>query len=289
MRTAPCITLIAVLGLGLGLFPKQKPREPRGQEYVYEQITQLTGNAPGLGWLLPDGTVAAASQASEIAVYSTVGTIETAQRTATLSSPETLAFIAKNRVACDLPLEPNPPKLSLYRSTLRPNDGASQVMFTNKAMAGARVGFRKGSLSNRIGDKVWRAMRAESPGQLRRAVVIRQPGTPYFYSIAALYGGPEQEIKRYGIFLHKTDGQIVAKDVNDIEGWCDGCEVPKHSDGIDVVFPVLNFYSLPQLKYPVLLVDTSTVEGRSLTLATFTPDGIYSCHLFYEYVVNCGG
>jgi len=117
--------------------------------------------------------------------------------------------------------------------------------------------------------------------------MIRQGEAPYFYSLAALYQGPNQEVSRLGVFLHSETGQIIASDVTDNNGWCDGCAVPTFQDGIDPIFRVVNLFTLPGLKYPVLLLDTSTVEGRSLTLATFSPAGKYSSHLFYEYTVAC--
>jgi len=57
--------------------------------------------------------------------------------------------------------------------------------------------------------------------------------------------------------------------------------------GIDRLYDVENVFVIPGFPYPVLLLDTSTVEGRALSLVTFTPDGYYATYRIYEYVVNC--
>jgi hypothetical protein len=287
------ILVFGVLGFALVFGPaltqNNAPREIENEEYVYTQFRAAFGEFPRLGWALPGGIVAAENRAPKIAIFSDSGTIEAADLKATLSSDESLKFAREKGIDCEASLEQKPAILSLYRSAIQLSDHNAQVLFINTMPKDARGGFQRSPLDHQLGAEVWKRMRAEAPGQPRNSVVIRQEGTAFFYSLAATYQGDNQEVSRIGVFLHSAAGQVVAADITDINGeWCDGCAVPTARDGIDVVFAVVNLYMLPRFLYPVLMLDTSTVEGRSLTLATFSPDRRYSSHLFYEYVVNCG-
>jgi len=263
-------------------------REEENKEYVYTQLHAVLGEFPKLAWALPDGMVAAESLYPQIAVYSGSPTVEVAKLQQKLSPAETLKFADTNRIACDAHLAQNPQAFSLYSSATKTREHNPQVLFTSKAPVGMSVGFRRGPLDDQLGAEVWKRMKPESPKQLRKSFVIGQEGTSYLYSFAALYYGPNQEVSRYGVFLHSDGGQIVASQITDPNGeWCDGCAVPTFRDGIDQVFLVVNLFALRGFKYPVLILDTSTVEGRSLTIATFSPEGKYSSHLFYEYTVGC--
>lgn len=263
-------------------------REEENKEYVFIQFHALLGEFPKLAWILPDGTVAAESNSPEVLVYSGLPTIEVAKLRQKLAPDETLKFVDKHRIACDAHLAQNPPAFSLYSSALKVlAEYNPQVLFTSKALKGMKAGFQRGSLDDRLAAEVWKRMMPESPRQLRSSLVIRQPAASFFYSFAALYQDSNQEVSRFGIFLHSEGGQIIASEVTGIDAWCDGCAVPTFKDGIDPIFRVVNLFTFPGLEYPLLMLDTSTVEGRSLTLATFSPEGKYSSHLFYEYTVNC--
>jgi hypothetical protein len=131
-------------------------------------------------------------------------------------------------------------------------------------------------------------MQPKSPQQPRSSTTIRRDGTPYSYLLVALYDGPQNEISRTGIFLLEGKGHIIATKIDDINGWCDGCAVPTSDGGIASVYSVVNMFTAPQFLYPLLMLDTSTLEGRSITLATFTPEKKYSDYLLYEYTVGCG-
>jgi hypothetical protein len=280
----------AVLCLALGTVTNQNKqvREAEDKEYVYTQFRVAAGEFPRLAWALSDGTLATDSDSSEIAVYSAAPMIEVAKRYNTLPPKMTLEFAEKNRIACEARLEEKPPSFSLYKASLRYISGNPQVLATSKPLPDAKVGYRRAPLDGEASKEVWMRLRPKSPNEPRNGVVIRQDGAAFFYSIAALYGGDKQGVSLYGIFLHSVDGHVIASDITEPNGeWCDGCAAPTFADGMDAVFFVKNMYTAPQFKYPVLLLDTSTVEGRSLSLATFTPDGKFSSHLFYEYVVSC--
>lgn len=289
-RATLVVAVLTILFFPLALACEQlnQAKEELNEEYVYKQLHVALGEFPKLAWVLPDGTVATESVASQIAIYSTSPIVEIAKRRQTLSPDETVKFAERNRIACDAYLQEKTSIFSLYSSSVKARDDNPQVLFTNNTPAGAGAGFSTSPLIDDLGAEVWRRMQLKSPKQLHTARIIRQDGTHYFYSFAALYQDSNQEVSRFGVFLHSEGGQIIASEMEDVNGeWCDGCAVPTFKDGLDPLFLVVNLYSLPQFKYPVLLLDTSTVEGRSLSLATFSPSGKYSSHVFYEYTVHC--
>ena len=109
-----------------------------------------------------------------------------------------------------------------------------------------------------------------------------------FYSFAAAYDSATQALITSALILHDSTGAILAHATKDTAAFaCDGCARPSYRDGLDALYYVVTEVELPGFPYPVLLLDTSTVEGRALSLVTFTPLGAYSEYRVYEYVVNC--
>ena len=171
----------------------------------------------------------------------------------------------------------------------KPGQKNHQVLYTTKELPGLQAGYTSSPLEDSIAKEVWSRMQPKSPQQPRSSTTIRRDGTPYSYLLVALYDGPQNEISRTGIFLLEGKGRIVEAKIDDINGeWCDGCAVPTSDGGIASVYSVVNMFTAPQFPYPLLMLDTSTVEDRSITLATFTPEKKYSDYLLYEYTVGCG-
>jgi len=94
---------------------------------------------------------------------------------------------------------------------------------------------------------------------------------------------------RSALLLHEASGKVRAASVDDSTDYlqCDGCTVPTYEEGVAVLYRPVNMFVLPGLPYPTLLLDTSTYEGRALSLVTFTPGGRLAEYRIYEYVVNC--
>ena len=93
---------------------------------------------------------------------------------------------------------------------------------------------------------------------------------------------------RRGLFLHAPNGTVIGSDVKRVEPMeCDGCGTPTITDSFGTVFDVIQVLHLPGFPHPVLLLNTSTVEGRALSLTTFDDAGVYRSYRLYEYVVNC--
>ena len=68
---------------------------------------------------------------------------------------------------------------------------------------------------------------------------------------------------------------------------CADCATPTYDDSLRGLFSVLNGFSLPGFRYPVLLRNTGTIEGRAISLVTFDEAGEYQEQREYEYVVTC--
>ena len=79
---------------------------------------------------------------------------------------------------------------------------------------------------------------------------------------------------------------MIAFDLKPNLTLCDGCS-PRYYEYGDIGFNPMNMFELPGFSYPVMLLDRSTVEGRALSLLTFTASGKLDEFNVYEYVVNC--
>jgi len=256
--------------------------------YIDTQFQATIGELPRLAWFLPDGAVAAQNTSSDIFLYTRSKKAQPAHLRDTLTQIEAAALRPKQHVACDLAPSGEQSVVSIYTTLARPTGTNPQVLATSKALPDLEAGFEQAPLRGRAESEVWREMHPMDADQPRLSSVIRRKGTEFFYSLAALYSGPQKEVTRTGLFLHEPNGKILAAHVEEIRGnWCDGCAMPTFADGIERIYAVENMFTAPVFAYPVLMLDTSTVEGRSIELVTFTPSREYSRHMFYEYVAGC--
>jgi hypothetical protein len=288
MNVYHCHSIVAPAFLAVVFLGSGRTQDNLESEYIPQRFQDSIHESPKLAWVLPDGTVVAAVQSPKIVIYSLSSRLENARRRATLTITDSLQFAAKNHVACNTRLSEKPPRLTLYDSVRKPGQKNHQVLYTTKEPPGLRAGYTSSRLEDSIAKEVWTRMQPKSPQQPRSSTTIRRDGTPYSYLLVALYDGPQNEISRTGIFLLEGKGHIIATKIDDINGWCDGCAVPTSDGGIASVYSVVNMFTAPQFLYPLLMLDTSTLEGRSITLATFTPEKKYSDYLLYEYTVGCG-
>lgn len=267
-----------------------------GADYIDKLLQNAMNNElPKPAWVLPSGgVVAAQSDSQEIQLYSSAATVETVHLKSKLSVKSSLEYSKKNRVDCDLSDTLNTDKsahLSLYGvSTLKNDyDGVEQVLSTDKPVPGLKVGLEKAPLPKSVEKEVWEKMHPDSAQQPRLASMFRREGVPYFYSVAGLYYGPEKVLWRKGLFLHDGSGRIIASKIDEVKGEeaCAGCDPANFENGVGALDDVVNMITGPQFPYPLLLLNTSTSEGRAKALAIFSSDGKYSEHDFYEYVSNC--
>lgn len=267
--------------------PRQDETD-RFSVYIDAQFQAAIGEPPKLAWFLHDGTVAAQHQSPDIVLYSRWDKAQAAHVKSSLSPEGIAALRPKEHVACDVSMQGEPPMMSIYTTLARPVGSNPQILSTSRALPDLEAGFEQAPLHGRAEMEVWKEMRPADRDQPRQSCLVRRKGVGFFYSLAALYSPAKKQVTRIGMFLHVPDGKIVAAHVEDIRGdWCDGCAMPAFADGIGRIYEVENMFTAPAFAYPVLMLDSSTVEGRSISLVTFTPSREYSRHLFYEYVVGC--
>jgi len=256
--------------------------------YIDAQFQSAIGELPKLAWFLPDGTIAAQDTSPSILLYSRSNTVHPAHLRETLSQDEIAKLGPKYHVACDAMVKGEQPVVSIYTALAHSSGDNPQILSTSKAMPELQAGFEQVPLRGRAETEVWKQMQPSDANQPRRSAQIRRRGVDFFYSLAALYSGPEQEVTRIGLFLHAHEGKIIAAHVGNIRGeWCADCATPTFADGIERIYAAENMFTSPAFAYPVLMLDSSTMEGRAISLVTFTPSREYSRHLFYEYVVGC--
>lgn len=242
-----------------------------------------------LAWVLPDGTIVAEGTSPAITVYSWDAVARRVRLKSSVPTAGVEAFLREHHVDCDARGAQTPKFVALYHSPLHPGEHNPQVFYTRKHLKGIATGYRQSSLDGRAAEEVWKRMQPTGPQQLRRAFIVHRENVSFFFSFASLYGGPRQEMSRLGLFLHAFDGQVAGGWIRDVgpDGLCVDCAVPTFNDALEMTFPITNLFTAPHFPRPLLMLDTSTVEGRAVSLVTFTPDGKYSEYRIYEYVVNC--
>ena len=265
----------------------QIPNDDLGGEYIEEELVNIFGALPKLAWSLPDGTVITEGQEPQVYLYVS-DRVRLARHLSILTREQAIKLRNEHHVACDIPALGADTVFSLYTSAARSVGDSPQILATARAIPGTALGFDQGPLTGKAAKEVWTAMEPASADQPRVSGVIRRQGVTEYFSLAALYADDSKQVVRTGIFLHAANGKLLGRHREEIRGkWCDGCAMPTLADGLNRVFAIKNMLTIPGFAFPLLLADTSTVEGRSLTLETFSAEGRYSRHLFYEYVVGC--
>jgi hypothetical protein len=151
-----------------------------------------------------------------------------------------------------------------------------------------RVGFRQAPISRAAAAAGHALLDSVPPSALYADSTVFVAGGGEYYSIHAAYDRSTKELLQSALVLHDTSGRVVAHSVETYSGdLCDGCGKPTLSDGLRSVYRIDNAFVFPGFRHPVLLLDTGTVEGRALSLITFTPAGKESSYRLYEYVVDC--
>lgn len=264
-------------------------------QYIEQTFRSEIGDEPTLGWVLQGSVVVTEGTSDIIAILSDMQEITLAYKRATLTSKDAIDFARKHRIACDIITSEELPSradatLSVYDSTVqRRNRGNRQVFITRKPLLGSVAGYKQVSIPLSSSRQVWQRMHPQSSARLRRSFAIGRKGLSYFYSFAAIYGGPHREMSRHGMFLHAADGRVIATDIADINvgTMCDGCAVPRFDTPLQDIIRVINLFTIPSFRYPLLMLDTSTLEGSAKSLVTFSPAGEKSEYRLYEYVVGC--
>ena len=266
----------------LAQLPERSP-----EEYIEKIFEARIGELPRMGWFGPYGFLAHEDAAEEVNLFAPFGTPSTGRGKELVSGSELKRLRKSYRVACEIEDTDHLTAFDVGGETQ-----SESALYTTKKMQGeTRTGLVTIPLDGAQVVRLNRLLGWPNQGALRRDEAIGVRTQSFFYSLHKLYNPKTGMLSQEAIVLHRKDGKILAhnltRDLNS-DQLCDGCGIPSYVDAASGLYRPLNMFELPGFAYPVLLLDTSTAEGRALSLLTFTPDGKLTQFRVYEYVVHCG-
>jgi len=255
---------------------------------IQNAFTRMKLKPPELAWVLPSGEIVSELSAKELTVLSARISPVAASNAGEIPAQSVKAYVMKNKVDCDQATETEHSPLYRYTATMPSSKQAEQVLVLERhAQSQVTGGFTDVKLNAKQTDPVWLAMNARS-GQKRLIYTAKPPGNSFSYSFAMLFTR-KGDLMREGTFLQDQTGKILGKEIDDVDEdhLCDGCGLPTYEWEIARGNPALNLITIPTLPYPMVLMDSSTVEGRAIELFTFSATGQSSHYRKYEYMVTC--
>jgi len=261
-------------------------RSPEG--YIESVFEARIGELPRMGWFSPThGFLAQEDAAEEVNLFAPVGMPSSGRKKELVSGSELKRLRETYRVACEIEDTDHLTAFDVGGET-----DPERALYTTKKIQGeAHFGLVTIPLDGLQTVRVNRLLGWPNHGGLRRDEAIGVRPQSFFYSFHKLYNVKTGLLSQEAIVLHRNGGVIVAHELTrDLDSGqpCDGCGIPRYTYAASGLYRPLNMFELPGFAYPVLLLDTSTVEGRALSLLTFTPDAKATQFRVYEYVVNCG-
>lgn len=256
------------------------------EKYIEDTFQARIGEVPKLGWYDQSRGFLATQSSPQVTVYGPIGVPASGKKTREISGADILS-VRRRWLACELTPEDT---LSVFDVPGRGPDTA-RALYTDKKLPGqSRSGLISVPLDDAGMAAVNRALGWPASGVLRRDEAIATRSESFFYSLHKLYSSSTGLLRQEAIILHGRAGQIIALDLRrnlDTADYCDGCPTPSYLDERVGVFRPLNVFEFPGFPYPLVLLDTGTIEGQALSLLTFTPTGKLAEFREYEYVVNC--
>lgn len=234
-----------------------------------------------LGWLVGTDKLISDMNAPEMSVYSSSNKILTAKLIGPLSAADADAARKKSCVACDA-------AVSYFQYQL---DGLVRLdgerVLVTSAFPDSKLGFEKIKMTNFLIKRAAVLLGAEK-GALHKYLYLRSLDGKFTYSFHAFYDSKSKALESYGILLYKR-GVLLAQEAKPFDPAqnCAGCPVPTFNDPLDEVYLPVNFIETSVLPCPLVLVGTSSAEGRGLSLVTFDMDGVKSEVKASESVVDC--
>lgn len=251
-------------------------------KFVENVFQRVLGTTPHMGWLAP-GRFIAEEQHPEVYIWSTDSVIMPVPFARSLSGDDHAKLAAESHLACD-----SKGPLAEYTDSVSATGVRHRAFYTSAAPPpDTRAGLvpRRLTSADLVRAHTLLGARSTSDGFLDTAFAASATGP--FYSIDAAYDS-SHALRVVALILHDSSGAVVARQMDDATRFdCDGCGEVTSEAGLERVYDVRNIFVIPGFPFPVLLLDTSTVEGRALSFVTFTPDGYLATYRVYEYVVNC--
>jgi hypothetical protein len=239
-----------------------------------------------MGWFVSSRGFVAVDDAPSVFLYPPLGYPLAGSGRETVSGSAIAEIRQRDFAACELgPTD----RLTAYEVS-GDHDSSRTLYTTSKYKGQSRSGLVSTPLTPLDLTNLNRLLGWPDTGTLRRdeAIGVR-PGSA-FYSIHKLYKPDTGLLSEEAIVLHGANGKILGhKIVRGIDQGqsCDGCGIANYRYSWRANYIPLNMFELSGFAYPLVLLDTSTVEGQALTLFTFTPQAKPASFRIYEYVVHC--
>ncbi len=274
--------LVAVLTVGTG---PQVWRQTSPGSWIEKTFVAQIGEAPRLGWFVSGNRFVAPERLASLVVYGPTGGPLAGRFVGELNEQQTTAIRQREHVACDLEAGRG---LSVYAVTS--GRSQDQGLYTSRPLPGTvRSGLIPVTLSPSEIAAAVSLLHWKAPARVQRHDAFSAVPGGMFYSFHRRFDEGSGTLREEALILHDGKGRAVAHEMVtlDEDQLCDGCGLPDLNDGRSFAYRVLNVFQLPGFVYPVLLLNTGTVEGRALSLTTFARDGKISEFRLYEYIVNC--
>jgi hypothetical protein len=174
---------------------------------------------------------------------------------------------------------------------------AERIFALEKNLEVTSNGFKEIKLSTKAGKPNGTRATSELPilslakNELYVGTLYKCIQSGFGYLVEAVFDRKTKEVKWDHLVLLDSKGVVVAKKETKYTGeeeFCDGCGTPTFDYGSRQFYATYGLLESPLFKYPILLLDTSTVEGRAVSMGTFNLDGKFDEIRRYEYVVHCG-
>ena len=259
--------------------------QERSSEQYSERIFEAQiGDLPRMGWFAPEHGFLAHEDAAQVNLFAAIGLPSTGRKKGPFSGIKTLR--QSYGMVCEIEDTDHLTAFEVDREV----EPTRALYITKKVSTDTRAGLVTIPLDATLMAKINRLLAWPEQGALRRDEAIGVRAQSSFYSLHKLYNPKTGLLREEAIVLHRRDGEIVAHELSrdlDLDQPCDGCGIPRYSYPSSGIYRPQNMFELPGFAYPVLLLDTSTVEGQALSLLTFTPSGKVTQFRVYEYTVHC--
>lgn len=242
-----------------------------------------------LGWRF-DNSFVSESKHSFLYVITRSFEVQKAVFEKTLNKEESLALKTKRQIMCEYPSN-----ITTYH-TYRVNQKAylTQRAFymlgenNTKSPGDIKVGYDEKVLKENELSKVFDRL-GIAGAYLYQYKLLEPKNSSYNFFLFAVYENNEAKQLIYqGAALLDERRFVINTFSNNLseEGLCDGCPMLDYYQSFTYVFDVINTLVFEKNDYPMLYLDTSTVEGRAISLVYFDNEGAHE-HRDYEYFVPC--
>lgn len=280
-----CIALLAATGVvPTGVTPLRQRESDEPATVIERTFRSQLGEIPQLGWFLSDGRFVAGDSRPSLTLYAAAGDPTSAKLIGSLNSTEVTAIRRRERVACDVPED-----VPLNEYSVATGKHERMALYTSRPFSETRAGRVPVPLSQSAVTEIAKLLGWTVPDRVKRQEAFAIAAGSHYYSFHRRFDVVSGILRQEALVLHDPTGRVVAHELTTLRenNICDGCGLPTLKQGTSFRYQVLNLFSFAGFPYPVLLLDTSTVEGRALSLLTFTSAGRLSEFRLYEYVVNC--